>query len=286
MTGLRPGDTPDTTDAAAEMERQANRLYARANDIDPGIAADTYRAADRMLRHRAAELRQDTPATAPGPVEVAAAELEALATRAYAAAEECNYREETTYRSDATCGSEFLSGIRAFAERAEARAAELRQDTPAGPAEEWETITADQIRPGDHLQMRESGPGWEQTWRGRVVDVQASSGAGWLILGRGEPEPRGRTVYLDGRPTLTRRVRQPMPEPEAPSVVRHAGRMIARPDWSQTGHAGASDGGPHWVLMSGKPYGGRTAREVWLTWPQVLALDPDTDPEVLDLGEV
>lgn len=148
------------------------------------------------------------------------------------------------------------------------RAAELRA---AAPAEDWEPVTADQVRVGDHIEVTREWDGGVGTVTGRVCETDSAHNWAVHIEGWGWVEyVRLRTP--NERVTIRRRVRQPMAEPDAPAVVRHAGKLFARGDWNLSGDRWLSlgDDGPR--------------GDGWLTWPEVVALDPATDPVVVDLG--
>jgi hypothetical protein len=141
---------------------------------------------------------------------------------------------------------------------------------PAPAADEWEAVTADQVRVGDEAHLSCWMSGVEIDYRGRVTNVgrreQPSVAGRWFVELAGlividEPIVR----------SIRRRVRPPMPEPAAPAVVRHAGRVLAR------GEHPMQDS---WLILAGPKVFNRT----WATWPELLALDPATDPVLVDLG--
>jgi len=137
---------------------------------------------------------------------------------------------------------------------------------------ETETITAGQIRVGDAIEITREWPEGGMSIRGTVTAVDA----GAVHLGQGG------TWYTDAlsvgglsHQSTIRRSRQSTPEPEAPAVVRHAGRVLTR--------AEHDDDGNRWGVHSG-PLALTGENCAWLTWAQVLALDPTTDPVLIDLG--
>lgn len=139
------------------------------------------------------------------------------------------------------------------------------------PAEEWELVTADQVRVGDEIEHGRfvlNGP--QVVTRGLVTDMgQVDEGRRrWVWLG---DEDHGFKIWLGVRVereehVIRRRVRAPMPEPDAPAVVRHAGKVFAK---------GIRSG--WWHCLSEEATGGRV-------WSEVLALDPASDPVPVDLG--
>lgn len=132
----------------------------------------------------------------------------------------------------------------------------------AEPAEAWEPVTADQVRVGDHIEASFSGrvTGWDRH-------------VGYFSLA-GHDDAEGLIPFHYAGHTIRRRVRAPMPEPDAPAIVRHAGRLLARSEHDQYP-------GLPWLLISGDDFPDGTLAGAW---PEVLALDPSTDPVVVDLG--
>jgi hypothetical protein len=107
-----------------------------------------------------------------------------------------------------------------------------------------------------------------------------------LITALSKTSPSAEGTSAEWEPVNTaiirRRVRPPMPEPEAPAVVRHAGRLLAR---------GAHDASRsvRWVVLAGDPVSGAgdpvSGVEYRLSWGRVLALDPTAAPALVDLGD-
>lgn len=103
-------------------------------------------------------------------------------------------------------------------------------------------------------------------------DVWEHVSNGWRIDG---DNPRNhltwRGLLIHWAPLTVVTAPPPMPEPPEESLVRHAGRIfgrlpVARPT------------GPEcWRLIRGadSPW--------WTTWEKLLALDPNADPEILEL---
>jgi len=167
------------------------------------------------------------------------------------------------------------SGSFASSEEGELLAA-LEQDARSAmgsePAEQWEPVA------------------WEQVTVGWEIEVTFPDDEHAAAIVRGTVSHIGLSccylrdvievpLNLPGV-AIRRRVRPVMAEPAAPAVVRHAGRLLAHVDWSATPHANPSSG-LTWVLLSGPTVG---HRNVWCTWADVLALDPATDPVLVDLG--
>jgi len=144
----------------------------------------------------------------------------------------------------------------------------------------WETVTADAVRVGDEIEVtQEWGHGYASAvHRCRVFDITAPDEGRRRKVQRSPDEPDDYLwigLRVEGKTeTIRRRVRQPMDEPAAPAVVRHAGRLLARSE-HETGTLS-------WRIISG-PEDQRGY--AWLAWSGVLALDPDTDPVPVDLGE-
>lgn len=144
-------------------------------------------------------------------------------------------------------------------------------DPDPATAGQWEAITADQVRPGDEVEVTREWDSGRVVATGRVTGIQEYQAWRMLSLDRchvavGDPEE-----WITE--TIRRRVRTPMPEPAAPAVVRHAGHVLVRPDGSL-----GRDGRP-WMIIAGE----LGSASNWRTWAEVLALDPDTPPVVLDL---
>jgi hypothetical protein len=150
------------------------------------------------------------------------------------------------------------------------------EDCPTlrGPAERWETITAEQVRVGDDIEVTREWDGGRIVSSGVITEMQDQ--AGWRLLTLGK-ENISVGAWTPGPETIRRRVRPPMPEPESPAVVRHAGRVYVRSEYSTRSTPWYLFAGP---LVPLDDY--RSGR--WLGWPEVLALDPTTDPVVVDLG--
>lgn len=96
----------------------------------------------------------------------------------------------------------------------------------------------------------------------------------------GEPFWIGQSVdiYPVAVKSIYRATKIPMPEPDAPAVVKHAGQIWIRQE--MTGNI--AKGNDWWPLSLS---GGKQVNE-WLSWEKLRALDPTTDPVVVDLGEV
>lgn len=137
---------------------------------------------------------------------------------------------------------------------------------------EWETVTADQVQVGDVIEIRREWPEGSFTATGTVTEIRN----GLVFIGNRHGYTLDDTSGLHTSSTIRRKVRPPMPEPEAPAVVRHAGQIWVR----QEMHDDAANGAYWWPLSLD---GGNHASE-WRTWSQVLALDPTMDPVVVDLG--
>jgi hypothetical protein len=139
---------------------------------------------------------------------------------------------------------------------------------PAPAAVEWETVVADQVRVGDDIEVTHEGATFRAVFTGMVGDIALAA----LVLAPGYRVSTRPDGDLLPSVTIRRRVRTPMPEPEAPAVVRHAGRVAVRPlgDESDT----------RWLLINS----GGDDDFWWKTWADLLALDPATDPVLVDLG--
>jgi len=146
------------------------------------------------------------------------------------------------------------------------------------PADEWEPVEAGDVRVGDDIEVTQE---WDHhsaravhlckvfaitapdEGRRRKVQLTPNEPDDVLWIG----------LLVEGKQeTIRRRVRQPMPEPTAPAVVRHAGLLAARPEGDE------SVG--RWLLLSRRLSGDYW----WKTWAEMLALDPSTDPVLVDLG--
>ncbi len=153
------------------------------------------------------------------------------------------------------------------------------------PTEQWETVTADQVRVGDHIEVT-------QEW-----DHHSASAVHRCLVYAITPPDEGRRckvqlspdepddylwigLWVQGKTeTIRRRVRTPMPEPDAPAVVKHAGRIWVRMEMREPDNQ--IGGKRDWWPLS---LGDGDNRSEWLPWPEVLALDPATDPVLVDLG--
>lgn len=197
--------------------------------------------------------------------DAAAAELEALA--GYVSGYVSDVRSGSFSHSET---SELLDALEQEAVSAKTRAAELRAAAPAS-AEKWEPVTADQVHVGDHIEVHErSGDGERITWG---TSERALSVHGDLQLSGIHVSTIGVGI------TIRRRVRQPMPEPDGPAAVKHARRVLVR---GEHDHSGLN-----WSVFRGLPVDCRDRNllnAIRISWPEVLALDPATDPVVVDLG--
>lgn len=114
-----------------------------------------------------------------------------------------------------------------------------------------------------------------QTWPdgNRVVQGKVTKAAGPEVCIGGVPH------YLGARrSTVTEIVLLepvPMPEPPAPALVRHAGRLWARGEHEDTGVP--------WHILSGPPMLAHGTRLRWVCWADLLALDPARTPEIVEV---
>jgi len=139
-------------------------------------------------------------------------------------------------------------------------------DAGTGDREGWETVTARQVRAGDDIEFTREWNGGRSVTTGVVTAVDEADGVWWVTLGR-------RSIILPAD-TIRRRVRASAPdamsEPPAPSVVRHAGRVLARVNQYET-HP--------WVHLTAGLFLDKTTIG---SWADVLALDPSADPVLID----
>lgn len=120
---------------------------------------------------------------------------------------------------------------------------------------------------GDAVAELEAQADWLETWASDCAEVTPEDRRIYGLVAR---RLRTRSADLRGA------VRTPMPELDAPAVVRHAGRLLARPEIVVESEAPLDR---CWMILHGDWVKGAC----WLTWAEVLALDPTTDPVPVDL---
>jgi len=129
---------------------------------------------------------------------------------------------------------------------------------------EFETVDPQDVQIGDEIVASFSGvvTGWDHCVRY------------FSLEGRNNPIG-GLSEFHYANHDIRRKVCPRMAEPLAPAVVRHAGRVAVRPlgDESDT----------RWLLINS---GGDDDCCWWKTWADLLALDPTTNPVMVDLGLV